>query len=178
MQCKMITICTCFTFRHQIFWILEDHPEDCQDELLGDKVTEVMQKMQKRLSKGKLPHFFIRQSNLFASASKSRLKLAEDKVFRINENFVFFLIRALRQLQFAKDFYPIPDLDTLTHILTVKNAIFLLQNQQYLSRSTNQMNITNTKHFQTIHTRYFSLFRYQCLRKNRCESLHIQNLHY
>ena len=33
--------------------MLEEHPEDCSDELLGDKLQEVMRKMQKRVSKGR-----------------------------------------------------------------------------------------------------------------------------
>ena len=57
-------------------------------------------------------------------------------LFKMNENFIFFLISALRQLTYnASGFYPCLNLDSLVQLLTVKNAFLLVQHRQLITSS-------------------------------------------
>ena len=47
---------------------------------------------------------------MFSTLPKHKLRKAQEKFFRLNENIVPHLISALKNLQYNKGFYPVPDL--------------------------------------------------------------------
>ena len=66
-----------------MFWTFEDHPEDCIDELLGDKLQEVMKKMQRKVAKGRLANYFVKGANHLGSIQRGKLRRAEDQFFKV-----------------------------------------------------------------------------------------------
>ena len=75
-----------------MFWTFEDHPEDCIDELLGDKLQEVMKKMQRKVAKGRLANYFVKGANHLGSIQRGKLRRAEDQFFKVGTNYVFLAI--------------------------------------------------------------------------------------
>jgi hypothetical protein len=49
---------------------------------------------------------------MFSILPKHKLRKAQEKFYRLNENIVPHLIKALKNLQYSKGFYPMPDLVT------------------------------------------------------------------
>ena len=87
--------CTFLLNRHHLFWTFEDHPEDCIDELLGDKLQEVMKKMQRKVAKGRLANYFVKGANHLGSIQRGKLRRAEDQFFKVGTNYVFLAIPLL-----------------------------------------------------------------------------------
>ena len=78
--------CTFLLNRHHLFWTFEDHPEDCIDELLGDKLQEVMKKMQRKVAKGRMANYFVKGANHLGSIQRGKLRRAEDQFFKVEPN--------------------------------------------------------------------------------------------
>ena len=117
-------------FQHLLYWLFSEKPENWEDENLGLKLIEVMNIMSKKLRKGILPNYFMRKSNLFGATADHLLLHAENRTFRICENMIFHLIFGLKNLQYARGFYPLPDLDELVRILTEQHSFALLHRSQ------------------------------------------------
>ena len=47
---------------------------------------------------------------MFSTVPKHKLRKAQEKFYRLNENMVPHLIAAFKSLQYNKGFYPMPDL--------------------------------------------------------------------
>ena len=75
-----------------MFWTFEDHPEDCIDELLGDKLQEVMKKMQRKVAKGRMANYFVKGANHLGSIQRGKLRRAEDQFFKVEPNYVFLAL--------------------------------------------------------------------------------------
>ena len=83
--------------RHLLYWMIEGSPcQGWQDETLGVKVEELFRLLRNRLSAGSLPHYFIRKSNMLAGLPQYKLQKTNERIYRIKENFVFFLIHTLK----------------------------------------------------------------------------------
>ena len=73
--------------------------------------------------KKNLPNYFIKKRNMFATVPNHKLLLAQERVKRLKENPVMFILRSFTRLQYEEKFYPMPDIERLYQILTVDNTL-------------------------------------------------------
>ena len=66
---------------------------------------------------------------MFSNIPNHKLAQAQERVHRLTENPVMFLLRCLLNVQFEKNFYPRLDIEKLYKILTTDSALELMQPQ-------------------------------------------------
>ena len=77
--------------------MIESNPiQGWQDETLALKIEELFHKLKTLVSAGKMPHYFMRKSNMLAGVPQHKLQNVSERIYRIRENFVFFLINILK----------------------------------------------------------------------------------
>ena len=111
------------------FRLIERSPGDWTEENVGEKFLDVWRTLKSRLSKKNLPHYFIQKYNMFSNIPNHKLAQAQERVHRLTENPVMFLLHCLLNVQFEKNFYPRLDIERLYKILTTDSALELMQPQ-------------------------------------------------
>ena len=97
------------TFRHLLYWMIESNPiQGWQDETLAVKIEELFHKLKTLIAAGKMPHYFMRKSNMLGGIPQYKLQNVNERIFRTRENFVFFLINMLKV-----HLYGMPKIQTL-----------------------------------------------------------------
>ena len=77
--------------------MIESNPiQGWQDETLALKIEELFHKLKTLVAAGKMPHYFMRKSNMLAGIPQHKLQNVSERIYRIRENFVFFLIHILK----------------------------------------------------------------------------------
>ena len=77
--------------------MIESNPiQGWQDETLALKIEELFHKLKTLVAAGKMPHYFMRKSNMLAGVPQHKLQNVSERIYRIRENFVFFLINILK----------------------------------------------------------------------------------
>ena len=77
--------------------MIESNPiQGWQDETLALKIEELFHKLKTLVAAGKMPHYFMRKSNMLAGIPQHKLQNVSERIYRIRENFVFFLINILK----------------------------------------------------------------------------------
>ena len=77
--------------------MIESNPiQGWQDETLAVKIEELFHKLKTLISAGKMPHYFMRKSNMLGGIPQYKLETVKERIFRTRENFVFFLINMLK----------------------------------------------------------------------------------
>ena len=109
--------------------MIERSPGDWTEENVGEKFLDLWRTLKSRLTKKNLPHYFIQKYNMFSNIPNHKLAQAQERVHRLTENPVMFLLRCLLNVQFEKNFYPRLDIEKLYKILTTDSALELMQPQ-------------------------------------------------
>jgi len=108
------------------YWLMEQSPGDWTEENIGEKFLLVLKFLKKHVTSQKMPNYFISKSNMFANIPNHKLREAQEKVHRIQEKPVFYLMDCLMKLRYEKNFYPMPELARLYKILTTDSQLSLL----------------------------------------------------
>lgn len=113
--------------RTHMYWECESNPRDWPEHRLGTKVIVLIKSFMEKLSKGHLPDFFIKKKNMFLNVPNKHLTHAQRIFHNILENPAVYFIGALRQLKYTSQrFYPFIDFKRLYKILTITNALQLI----------------------------------------------------
>ena len=105
---------------------MEKSPGDWTAENIGEKLMLILKFLKKHVTSQKMPNYFISKSNMFANIPNHKLREAQEKVHRIQEKPVFYLLDCLLKLKYEKNFYPMPDLSKLYKILTTDSQLSIL----------------------------------------------------
>ena len=112
--------------RHIFYWLVERSPGDWTEENIGEKFMLILKTLKTHLVKQKMPHYFMAKSNMFANIPNHKLRQAQEKVHRIKENPVMYVLNSLLKLQSEKNFYPKLDISKLYKILTTENQLTMM----------------------------------------------------
>ena len=112
--------------RNILYWLIEKSPGDWTEENIGEKFTLVLKMLKRNLEKQKMPHYFMAKSNMFANIPNHKLRQAQEKVHRIRENPVMYVLHSILKLQYEKSFYPKLDIMKLYKILTTENQLTMM----------------------------------------------------
>ena len=83
--------------RHLLYWMIENEPiQGWQDETLAVQIEALFHKLKTLIAAGKMPHYFMRKSNMLAGIPQYKLQNVNERIYRVRENFVFFLIHMLK----------------------------------------------------------------------------------
>ena len=79
--------------------MIETEPiQGWQDETLSVQIDTLFHKLKTLTKAGKMPHYFMRKSNMLAGFPQYKLQNVNERIYRVRENFVFFLIHMLKVL--------------------------------------------------------------------------------
>ena len=77
--------------------MMENEPiQGWQDETLSVQIDTLFNKLKTLIAAGKMPHYFMRKSNMLAGIPQYKLQNVNERIYRVRENFVFFLIHTLK----------------------------------------------------------------------------------
>ena len=80
--------------------MIEGNPiQGWQDETLAIKIEELFHKLKSLIAAGRMPHYFMKKSNMLAGIPQYKLQNVTERIFRTRENFIFFLIHVLKVLR-------------------------------------------------------------------------------
>ena len=105
------------------FWMVERNYKDWDETTMGERILSFFKELYDFIQRRRLPHYFIRERNLFSSKKPGDLYKAQEKVCRLRERFLQYIMQAAVNLQECHSSYPFPDLPKLWHILTIKSAL-------------------------------------------------------
>ena len=72
--------------------MIENEPiQGWQDETLAVQIDALFHKLKTLIAAGKMPHYFMRKSNMLAGVPQYKLQNVNERIYRVRENFVFFL---------------------------------------------------------------------------------------
>lgn len=125
--------------------MLEEDPASWQDELLGDKLILFFKKLEKKVQRKVMNNYFLRKHNLLHKLPSHKVNLAHAQVFKMNENLVPYLLKAVQRLQYDKGFYPQLDCDKLADILSEKTEMELLP-QHFLTARQHSFESLSSKY--------------------------------
>ena len=77
--------------------MIENNPiQGWQEETLALQIEELFHKLKTCIAAGKMPHYFMRKSNMLGGIPQYKLQNVNERIYRTRENFVFFLINMLK----------------------------------------------------------------------------------
>ena len=86
--------------------MIEGNPiQGWQDETLAIKIEELFHKLKSLIAAGRMPHYFMKKSNMLAGIPQYKLQNVTERIFRTRENFVFFLIHVLKVLRCRRIYF-------------------------------------------------------------------------
>lgn len=112
--------------RTQLFWLCEENFAAWNEEYLGEALMRYMKALLTSIKKHYLPDYFLRQRNLLDNVPERVLAQLHKLLYRVYENPVFYLISALRNLNFTKNFYPTLHVKKLYSYLIINDPLHLL----------------------------------------------------
>eukprot|EP00092_Neocalanus_flemingeri_P031911 GFUD01034666.1.p1 GENE.GFUD01034666.1~~GFUD01034666.1.p1 ORF type:complete len:850 (+),score=213.74 GFUD01034666.1:67-2550(+) len=112
--------------RHIIYMLVERNPVGWTEENIGEKFMLVLSTLKTFLVKQKMPHYFMKKCNMFANIPNHKMRQAQEKVHRIKENPVMFVLNSILKLQSEKSFYPKLNVAKLYKILTTEQQLSMM----------------------------------------------------
>ena len=82
-------LCTLHYFRQLFYWMVEETPAGWTDEGLAFSLDSMIKRMHKYLTREKLPHYMIYKRNTFDGLPKHKIRQAQEKFHRLQENLVW-----------------------------------------------------------------------------------------
>ncbi|XP_017768307.1 PREDICTED: uncharacterized protein LOC108556633 isoform X2 [Nicrophorus vespilloides] len=105
-------------FRNLIFSECEKNCYQWPQLRLGKKILILIDILYNHLGKHRMPHYFVREKNLFQNIPAQFLRKAQETLNNIREMPVMHFLLAMRNLQYVNEsFYPMPNLKRLYEIL-------------------------------------------------------------
>lgn len=93
---------------------------------LGGNLMAFLRTFLQRVQTKNLPDFFLPKRNLFENVPENVITRLHENIFRILENPVMFVMRALRNVRFVRKFYPKINMKRLYTILTISEPLALI----------------------------------------------------
>lgn len=121
-----------FTMEHlraHLFWYCENTVL-WSEYSLGSIFMDFLKSLLNRIKTQRLPDYFIPRRNLLENIPQKILVELHKRIFRITENPVMYIIRAMRNVRFSKDFYPRFKFKKLYKCLIVENPIVILMKSE------------------------------------------------
>ncbi|XP_019753950.2 uncharacterized protein LOC109533143 isoform X1 [Dendroctonus ponderosae] len=116
--------------RTHMYWQCERDYRNWPEHRLGTKLLRVIKDLQHTLFLGSLPHFFIKDRDLFENIPKQYLNYAQKVLLQILNNPVPYFVKALGNLRYTSGkFYPPLDLQELYQALKTKSSAALVNPQ-------------------------------------------------
>ena len=85
--------------------MVERSPGDWTEENVGEKLLVLLHYLKKHLTKQKMPNYFLSKRNMFATIGNSKLKLAQERCFRLiellNDWFIYYLFIYLLMMNYG-----------------------------------------------------------------------------
>jgi Mab-21 protein len=129
-----------FTIEHirtHLFWECESNYTAWPDENLGESLIKFLNSFLVRVKTHNLPDYFLKNRNLFENIPERILAELHKRIYRITENPVMYLLIALRNLKFSKDFYPKLKFRKLYSTLVVDDPMKIINPQLITSSEKN-----------------------------------------
>ena len=123
------------------FRLVEHNFIDWADESMGERVQFIFKKLHECIKRGKLVHYFINKRNLFSSKAQRDLYKAQERVWRLLENFLPVVMQMAHRIHSADAAHPFPDLVKLWEIITTKKTIASLINPDLTSQLSGQQRV-------------------------------------
>lgn len=98
---------------------------------LGGNLMEFLRTFLQRVQTKNLPDFFLPKRNLFENVPENVITRLHENIFRILENPVMYVMRALKNVKFVKNFYPKLNMARLYTILTIDEPLALVNPSLY-----------------------------------------------
>ncbi|XP_063702431.1 uncharacterized protein LOC134832366 [Culicoides brevitarsis] len=89
-----------------MFWQCEENPMAWTEDFLGEKLLKVLASLLHRIQTKLLPDYFLPKRNLFQNIPEKNLIQIQTRLSWICERPMNYLLIALRDLKFVKQFYP------------------------------------------------------------------------
>ncbi|XP_059617564.1 uncharacterized protein LOC132262328 [Phlebotomus argentipes] len=126
---KNLNMFTTEHLRAHLFWHCENTPL-WPDVSLGQILMDFLKSLLNRIKTQRLPDYFIPRRNLLENIPQKILVELHKRIFRITENPVMYIIRAMRNVRFSKDFYPKFNFKKLYKCLIVDNPVVILMKSE------------------------------------------------
>lgn len=104
-------------------WMVEDNYINWLEVSLGEKISDIFQALHDAVRQRKLLHYFIRKRNLLQSKEPKDIIKAQERLFRLKERFLPFVMQTAKQLQTSNTIFPLPDFDRLWEIVTTQMSL-------------------------------------------------------
>lgn len=98
---------------------------------LGGNLMEFLRSFLQCVKKKNLPDFFLPKRNLFEHVPENIITRLHENIFRILENPVMFVMKALKNVRFVRGFYPKINIKRLYSILTIAEPLGLVNPSLY-----------------------------------------------
>lgn len=98
---------------------------------LGGNLMEFLRTFLQRVQTKNLPDFFLPKRNLFENVPENVITRLHENIFRILENPVMYIMRALKNVKFVKNFYPKVNMNRLYTIMTIAEPLALVNPSLY-----------------------------------------------
>lgn len=89
--------------RCHMYWECEKDYRDWPEHRIGIKLKQVILNLNKKLSRGEMPDYFIKPKNVFENIPKKYLHFAQKIFHDISQGPVMHFIKVLRNIQFPSD---------------------------------------------------------------------------
>lgn len=117
--------------RAHLFMQCESNAIKWSEFNLGGNLLEFLRNFLQCVQKKNLPDFFLPERNLFEHVPENVITRLHENIFRILENPVMYVMKALRNVRFVRGFYPKINIKRLYAILTVAEPLALVNPSLY-----------------------------------------------
>ncbi|GAB0099417.1 uncharacterized protein DMENIID0001_152740 [Sergentomyia squamirostris] len=122
---KNLNMFTADHLRAHLFWHCENTAL-WSEYSLGQILMDFLKSLLNRIKTQRLPDYFIPRRNLLENIPQKILVELHKRIFRITENPVMYILRAMRNVRFSKDFYPRFNFKQLYKCLIVHDPVVIL----------------------------------------------------
>uniref|UniRef100_A0A1L8DMD7 Putative mab-21-like cell fate specification n=1 Tax=Nyssomyia neivai TaxID=330878 RepID=A0A1L8DMD7_9DIPT len=126
---KNLNMFTAEHLRTHLFWQCENTTM-WSEYTLGEILMDFLKSLLNRIKTQRLPDYFIPRRNLLENIPQKILVELHKRIFRITENPVMYILRAMRNVRFAKNFYPRFNYKNLYKCLIVDDPIVILMKSE------------------------------------------------
>lgn len=117
--------------RAHLFMLCELNAIKWNEHNLGGNLMEFLRTFLQRVQTKNLPDFFLPKRNLFENVPETVITRLHENIFRILENPVMYVMRALKNVRFVRNFYPKLNMKRLYTILTISEPMALVNPSLY-----------------------------------------------
>lgn len=152
-HCKM-RMFTTEHLRAHLFWQCENNYAAWSEICLGQSLKKFLDSLLMCIKKGKLKDYFMPDRNLLEHIPSDVLIELHTKIYRITENPVMYMMIALRNLKYCKDFYPKLNYKKLYYAIVIDDAI-KIKNTNLLTRDDFDLDLESDEELNPIPVGFF-----------------------